>query len=104
MTQDTEELLMNRSRPQGQLSMPTVPNLSPKINAEDDLASWRTLAPDIMTPNLQETVDMFRRSMSFSKLQEMSGRPPAEVRRSIQNKLWRPKDEEMRLPLSLIHI
>ena len=98
MTQDTEELLMNRSRPRGQLSMPTVPNLSPKINAEDDLASWRTLAPDIMTPNLQETVDMFRRSMSFSILQEMSGRPPAEVRRSIQNKLWRPKDEEMRLP------
>lgn len=50
------------------------------------------------TPNLSEAVDQIKRSLSISALQEMSAKPSKEVRRSIQNKLWRPHDDEARLP------
>ncbi|WFD06394.1 hypothetical protein MVES1_001739 [Malassezia vespertilionis] len=52
----------------------------------------------LQTPNLSETMETLKRTLSFSGIQEMSGQSRAEVRRKIQNKVWRPKDEEARIP------
>ncbi|WFD30847.1 hypothetical protein MSPP1_001871 [Malassezia sp. CBS 17886] len=67
-------------------------------NEEDEFAAWRELSSGAPTPNLSETMENLKRSLSFSTLQEMSTRPPAEVRRVIQKRLWRSKDEATRLP------
>ena len=64
---------------------------------EDDLSA-HTLSPNTSTPNLLETVDQIKRSLSITTLQELSQRPSTEVRRSIQKKIWRPHDDEARLP------
>jgi len=67
------------------------------IVAEDDLSTL-SLSPSASTPNLLETVDQIKRSLSINTLHELSHRPSIEVRRSIQKKLWRPHDDEARLP------
>lgn len=68
------------------------------VDSEDELSAWRDLQSGATTPNVQEAVENLKRSLSFSTLHEMSTNPSSELRRNLQNKLWRPKDEEARLP------
>lgn len=78
------------------------------VDSEDELSAWRDLQSGATTPNVQEAVENLKRSLSFSTLHEMSTNPSSELRRNLQNKLWRPKDEEARLPSDwerlLVHV
>ena len=60
------------------------------------------------TPNLKEAVDLIKRSVSLSSLQNISSGPHSEVRRQIQKKLWRPQDDEAKIPTDwerlMIHV
>lgn len=65
---------------------------------DEEIAAWRNLASGPTTPNITETVESLKRTLSISGIQELVNRPPAEMRRSIQNKLWRPSNEKARMP------
>lgn len=97
MSQDREN---RRPKPEPLSSLPPAPTLQADLtnDSDDELSAWRTLQSGASTPNLTEAVESLKRSLSFSMIQEMSNKPSSEVRRNIQNKLWRPKDEEARIP------
>lgn len=65
---------------------------------DEEIAAWRRLASNPTTPNITETFESLKRTLSLGGLQELASRPPAEVRRSIQNKLWRPSNEKAHMP------
>ena len=96
----SEEKEKKRPFPDRLTSLPPSPTLQeePVNESDDELAAWRELQSGATTPNLSETMESLKRSLSFSALHEMSTKPSSEVRRNIQNKLWRPKDEEARIP------
>ncbi|WFC99264.1 hypothetical protein MYAM1_002008 [Malassezia yamatoensis] len=96
----TEENEKKRPFPGRLTSLPLPPEVDEGSGNESDneLSAWQKLQSGASTPNLSETMENLKRSLSISALHEMSTKPSAEMRRNIQNKLWRPKDEEMRIP------
>lgn len=50
------------------------------------------------TPNISETAAHLRRSLSVSGLAELTHLPPGQLRKNVGNKIWRPQDEEARIP------
>lgn len=81
-------------------ALPPAPVLCEDLanNSDDELSAWRELQSGATTPNVSETLENLKRSLSFSTLHELSTKPTSEMRHQIQNKLWRPKDEEARIP------
>lgn len=50
------------------------------------------------TPNIIESAQQLRRSLSVHGLHELANMPPNELRKSVGKKIWRPQDEEVRMP------
>lgn len=50
------------------------------------------------TPNIAETASQIRRSLSVSGLSELAHLPPGQLRKNVGKKIWRPQDEEARIP------
>lgn len=66
-------------------------------DSADEYARWQA-ASGPTTPNISETAAQLRRNLSVSGLQDLAHMPPAQLRRSVGNKVWRPQDEEARIP------
>lgn len=67
-------------------------------DSEDEYARWRANSGPT-TPNISETAAQLRRSLSRTGLQDLAHMPPGQLRRSVGNKVWRPQDEEARIPV-----
>lgn len=65
---------------------------------DEDSSEEFELPSNSSTPNLSEAMENIKRSMSFTTFQQLSSKPPGEVRRQIQKKLWRPHDDETKIP------
>lgn len=63
----------------------------------DDDDGWQPATAPV-TPNIAETAQQLRRSLSVASLHDLAHMPPSEIRRSVGNKVWRPQDEEARIP------
>ncbi|UZJ51618.1 hypothetical protein CBS101457_000938 [Exobasidium rhododendri] len=50
------------------------------------------------TPTFSESAQHLRRSLSVHGLHELATMPPSELRKSVGKKIWRPHDEEVRMP------
>lgn len=50
------------------------------------------------TPNISETAQQLRRSLSVHGLHQLSSMPPDQLRKSVSSKVWRPHDEQAKLP------
>ncbi|SYW82565.1 uncharacterized protein UBRO2_04687 [Ustilago bromivora] len=66
-------------------------------DSADDYARWAASSGPT-TPNISETAAQLRRNLSVTGLQDLAHMPRSEIRRSVGNKVWRPQDEEARLP------
>lgn len=63
----------------------------------DDDGGW-PLSSDPQTPNLAESAQQLRRSLSVHGLHELANMPPGELRKSVGSKIWRPQDEQAKVP------
>ncbi|PWN52354.1 hypothetical protein IE53DRAFT_4089 [Violaceomyces palustris] len=71
-----------------------------KDDSDDDSdveARWGTPSGPT-TPNIAETAQQLRRSLSVASLHDLANMPPSQIRKSVGNKVWRPQDEEARVP------
>ncbi|KAJ1032545.1 hypothetical protein NDA16_000568 [Ustilago loliicola] len=66
-------------------------------DSADEFARWAASSGPT-TPNISETAAQLRRNLSVTGLQDLAHMPRSEIRRSVGNKVWRPQDEEARLP------
>ncbi|EPQ31596.1 uncharacterized protein PFL1_00929 [Pseudozyma flocculosa PF-1] len=64
---------------------------------DDDFARWKA-ASGPTTPNLSETAAQLKRSLSVTGLQDLAHMPPGQLRKQVGSKVWRPQDEEARMP------
>lgn len=62
-------------------------------DSADEEGNWRT-PKGPMTPNIAETAQQLRRSLSVHGLHELANMPASTLR----SKVWRPQDEEARIP------
>lgn len=76
----------------------SIETLAAQTYSDTDSERDYELPDSASTPNLIEAMDHIKRSMSFKSFQELSARPSSEVRRRIQKKLWRPQDDETKIP------
>jgi hypothetical protein len=74
----------------------SIPSETEKEDSDDDEA-WHP-SSGLQTPNISESAQHLRRSLSVHGLHELANMPPSELRKSVGNKIWRPHDEEARLP------
>ncbi|PWN94424.1 hypothetical protein FA10DRAFT_291704 [Acaromyces ingoldii] len=58
----------------------------------------RRLRSGPQTPNISESAKQLRRSLSVQALQDLAHMPPGQLRKSVGQKIWRPQDEEARIP------
>lgn len=65
---------------------------------DDDPDAFYAADSTPQTPNISETAQQLRRSLSVHGLHQLSSMPPQEIRKSVSNKVWRPHDEEIKLP------
>lgn len=89
-----------RNRPGKLESMPAPPKFEAvsEYSEDEELVAWQAYASGPSTPSFSEAAQNLKHSLSITGIQDFASRPSAEVRRSIQNKLWRPKDEESLIP------
>lgn len=85
------------------------PLSAPNVPMTGEGGTWELEQPSgASTPNLSEAVDQIKRSLSITALQDLSAKTPSEVGRSIQKTLWRPHDDEARIPSDwerlLVHV
>ena len=66
-------------------------------DSDDEYARWKA-ASGPTTPNISETAAQLKRSLSVTGLQDLAHMPPGQLRKTVGNKVWRPHDEEARLP------
>ncbi|SNX82414.1 uncharacterized protein MEPE_01120 [Melanopsichium pennsylvanicum] len=66
-------------------------------DSADEFARWQA-ASGPTTPNISETAAQLRRSLSVTGLQDLAHMPRSQIRKSVGNKVWRPQDEEARIP------
>ncbi|KAN0061441.1 hypothetical protein ACQY0O_006288 [Thecaphora frezii] len=64
---------------------------------DDDFLRWQANSGPA-TPNISETAAQLKRSLSVTGLQDLAQMPPAQFRKQVGSKVWRPQDEEARLP------
>lgn len=74
----------------------SIPSQPDKEGSSDD-ESWHP-GSGPQTPNIIESAQQLRRSLSVHGLHELANMPPAELRKSVGKKIWRPQDEEVRMP------
>ncbi|PWZ01089.1 hypothetical protein BCV70DRAFT_159142 [Testicularia cyperi] len=67
-------------------------------DSADEFARWQASSGPT-TPNISETAAQLRRSLSVTGLQDLAHMPPSKLRKSVGNKVWRPHDEEARIPI-----
>ncbi|CAO1637222.1 unnamed protein product [Jaminaea pallidilutea] len=65
---------------------------------EDGQAFFHASNSTPQTPNISEAAQQLRRSLSVHGLHQLSSMPPQELRRSVGSKVWRPHDEQAKLP------
>lgn len=83
------------------LRLPAFTAVNPtKSNEEDDEEDeeHEQWADHPSTPNIAESAQQLRRSLSVHGLHELANMPPAQLRRSVGNKIWRPQDEVAKMP------
>lgn len=87
-----------RREPQQRLpKFTSIPDPSQGESSEDDESRWHpTSGPQ--TPSISESAQQLRRSLSVQGLQHLANMPPSELRRSVGKKIWRPENEEARMP------
>ncbi|SPO21849.1 uncharacterized protein UTRI_01342_B [Ustilago trichophora] len=66
-------------------------------DSADEFARWQASSGPT-TPNISETAAQLRRSLSVTGLQDLAHMPRSQIRKSVGNKVWRPQDEEARIP------
>ena len=67
------------------------------VGSSDEYARFQA-ASGPTTPNISETAAQLRRSLSVTGLQDLAHMPRSEIRKSVGSKVWRPHDEEARIP------
>lgn len=69
-------------------------------NGSDSDGDERYYQPgaDPETPNIAESAQQLRRSLSVHGLSELANMPPSQIRKQVGSKLWRPQDEQVRVP------
>lgn len=71
---------------------------SPSSDEDEHAAFYAAASSAPQTPNISETAAQLRRSLSVHGLHQLSSMPPQQLRKSVGNKVWRPHDEQARLP------
>ncbi len=66
-------------------------------DSADEFARWQATSGPT-TPNISETAAQLRRNLSVTGLQDLAHMPRSQIRKSVGNKVWRPQDEEARIP------
>ncbi|CAO1623830.1 unnamed protein product [Parajaminaea phylloscopi] len=67
-------------------------------DVDDGVEAFFAAASTPQTPNISETAQQLRRSLSVHGLHQLSSMPPDQLRKSVSNKVWRPHDEQAKLP------
>lgn len=66
-------------------------------DSDEEYSRWAA-ASGPPTPNISETAAQLRRSLSVTALQDLAHMPPSQIRKSVGKRVWRPQDEEARMP------
>jgi hypothetical protein len=74
-----------------------IPNREDGQDSDDDDETWHPSSGP-QTPNISESAQNLRRSLSVHGLHELANMPSSELRKSVGKKIWRPQDEEVRVP------
>ncbi|PWN35689.1 uncharacterized protein FA14DRAFT_145616 [Meira miltonrushii] len=67
--------------------------------SEDEQSAYNRWSKDQpLTPNIAESAQQLRRSLSVHGLHELANMPPKQLRSAVGSKIWRPHDEPTKIP------
>ncbi|MCO5589663.1 hypothetical protein L7F22_043631 [Adiantum nelumboides] len=67
--------------------------------SEDEQSAFNRWSKDQpLTPNIAESAQQLRRSLSVHGLHELANMPPKQLRSAVGSKIWRPHDEVAKIP------